>query len=93
MAQEIRQKRDISERKSKVLTLQHGCWVTVRPVMGHLTPKMNITFFIKIRCRITFYSKSFSKKAVFSKKTVKNCFGGAFNNFLGKGGILRQKLT
>ncbi len=42
-----RQKSDISERRSKepplqpLVSLQHGRWVTVRPVRGHLTPKMN----------------------------------------------------
>ncbi len=40
-----------------------------------------------------FYSTIFLKKAVFSEKTAKNCFGGAFDNFLGKGGVLHQKLT
>ncbi len=40
-----------------------------------------------------FYSRIFSKKkAIFSEKTVKNSFGGTFNNFFGKGGDLRQKL-
>ncbi len=67
--------------------------VTVRPVKGHLTQKMNIAFFIWNWCWIFFYSTIFSKKAVFSEKTAKNCFGGAFDNFLGKEGILRQKLT
>ncbi len=33
------------------------------------------------------------KNSPFSEKTVKNCFGGTFDNFLGKGRILRQKLT
>ncbi len=53
LAQEVRQKNDISERRSKVrplqplLCLQHGHWVTVRPVRGHLTPKINITFSIR----------------------------------------------
>ncbi len=44
-----------------LLRLQHGRRITVRPVKGHLTPKMNITFSIsKIRCRIFFYSTIFS---------------------------------
>ncbi len=32
-------------------------------------------------------------KTRFSKETVKNWFGGTFNYFLGKGGVLPQKLT
>ncbi len=30
-----------------LLCLQHDRWVIVRPIRGHLTPKMNITFFIR----------------------------------------------
>ncbi len=32
--------------KVRNLTLKHGRWVTVRPVRAHLTPKMNIIFFV-----------------------------------------------
>ncbi len=32
------------------------------------------------------------KKAVFSEKLMKNYFGGTFDDFLGKGGVLLQKL-
>ncbi len=39
------------------------------------------------------YSIVISKKAVFSKKTVKNCFGGTFDHFLGEEGVLLGKLT
>ncbi len=35
----------------------------------------------------------YNKKAVFSEKIVKSCFGGAVDNFLGKGGFWRQKFT
>ncbi len=51
MAQEVRQRSHIPERRSSsppsTLTLRHSRWVIVRPVRGHLTPKMNITFFIR----------------------------------------------
>ncbi len=67
--------------------------VTVRPVRGHLTPKMNIAFFIRNFLLNIFLFDNFSEKAVFSEKTAKNCFGGAFDNFLGKEGVLRRKLT
>ncbi len=43
-------------------------------------------------CRIFFYSAKFQRRPVFSEKTVKNCFGGPFNHFLGKGNALPQKL-
>ncbi len=97
LSQEVRQKSDISEHRSKglgasLLCLQQGCWVTVRPVRGHPTPKMNITFFLsQIRCWIFFYSTTFLKNAVFSEKTAENCFGGASDNFLRKKDVLLQK--
>ncbi len=67
--------------------------VTVRPVRGHLTPKMNIAFSVKNLMLNIFYSTIFSKKAAFSEKTAKNCFGGAFDNFLGKEGVLQPKIN
>ncbi len=50
-------------------------------------------FYQKLVAEYFFIQQSFRKKAVFSEKTMKNRFGDAFHNFLGKGGILRQKLT
>ncbi len=47
LAQEVCQKSDILERRTPLLYLQHSHWVTVQLVRGHLTPKMNITFFIR----------------------------------------------
>ncbi len=47
LVQEVRQKRDISELKSRFCTLQpvlclrHSRWVAVRPIKGNLKPKMN----------------------------------------------------
>ncbi len=67
--------------------------VTVRPIRSQLTPKMNIAFFIWNLMLNIFYSTIFSKKAVFSEKTAENCFRSAFDNFLGKEGVLRRKLT
>ncbi len=40
----------------------------------------------------TFYPIIFLKKPVFSEKTVKNCFGCTFDDFVGEGGVLLQKL-
>ncbi len=39
-----------------------------------------------------FILQNFKKRTVFSEKTVKNCFGGTFDHFVGKGGVLPQKL-
>ncbi len=58
-----------------------------------LHQKWILPFLSEIWCWIFFYSTIFSKKSVFSKKTAKICFGGAFDNFLGKESVLRQKLT
>ncbi len=35
----------------------------------------------------------FLEKAVFSEKTAKNCYGGAFDHFFGERELLRQKIT
>ncbi len=68
-------------------------YVTVRPVRGHVIPKMNIAFFIRnLLLNIFLLDNFFEKKTIFSKKTAKKCFDGAFDNFLGKEGVLRQKL-
>ncbi len=98
LAQEVRQKSDISERRSfahfnPYFVCNTSNCVTVRPVRTHLTPKMNIAFFIRNLTLNIFLFDNFFKKAVFSDKTAKNCFGSAFDNFLGKEGVLRQKLT
>ncbi len=63
-------------------------------VRGHLTRKMNITFFYqKLDAEYFFIRQFFLKKAVFSEKTVKNCFWDAFDNFFGLEGVFCQKLT
>ncbi len=91
----MHQKSDISERRNKPL-LHYTAAESVRPVRGHLTTKINITFFYqKLNAEYIFFNNFFKKKkkTVFSEKNGKNYFGGTFNNFLGKGGDLRQKLT
>ncbi len=74
LAQEVRQKRDISDRWSKVegglLCSQHSHWVTVQLSGVVLHQKWVLPFSSEIRCWIFFYSIIFSKKAVFSEKTV-----------------------
>ncbi len=101
VAQEVRQKRDISKGRSKcpllsLFCLQHGRWETVRPVRGHFTLKINITLFIRNWMLNIFLFNNFFKKAVFSEKIVKICFlggGDTLDNFLEEGSILRRKLT
>ncbi len=54
VVRKVRQKSDISERRSKgwgqvcplqsLLCLQYTHWVTMRPVWGPVTQKINITF-------------------------------------------------
>ncbi len=84
LAQEMRQKSDISERRSKgYFVCNTSNCVTVRPVRGHLTPKRNIVFFIRNLMLNIFLFDKFWKKSIFSEKTAKNCFEGAFDNFLG----------
>ncbi len=34
------------------------------------------------------FKKKNKKKTVFSERTMKNCFGGIFDDFTGKGGVL-----
>ncbi len=46
----------------------------------------------KLNADFSFIRQFFWKNAIFSKKTAKNCFRGAFDHFLGKAGILPQKL-
>ncbi len=46
-----------------------------------------------ISIEIRWWTIFFLKKAVFSEKTVTNYFGATFNNLLGKGRGLSQKLT
>ncbi len=50
-------------------------------------------FYQKFDAEYSLFNNFFKKKTAFSEKTTKNCFGGAFDNFLGKEGVLRQKLT
>ncbi len=106
LAQEIRQKSDIPDRRSKgwrgggasppstITLFATRSTVALCHLSGVILHQKWIQPFLsKIWCRIFFYSTFFSKKAVFSEKTAKNCFGSAFDNFLGKEGVLRRKLT
>ncbi len=50
--------------------------VTVRPVMGHLTPKMNIAFFIRNLILNIFLFKNFFEKSCIFRETRKKVFWG-----------------
>ncbi len=71
LALEVRQKSDISERLPvSTLILQHGRWVAVRLVRGHLTPKMNIIFFYnKLDAEYRFIQQFLQKKQYFMRKS------------------------
>ncbi len=100
LAQEVRQKSDISEHRSKgwsgrpLHCLQHIqlCHCATCQGSSH-TKNEYILFYQKFDAKYFFIQQFFSKKAVFSEKIPKNCFGGAFDNFLEKEGVLRRKLT
>ncbi len=63
--------------------------VTVRLVRGNLTPKMNIAFFYqKFDAEYFFIQQC----CIFGENRKKSFWRGAFDNFLGKEGVLGQKL-
>ncbi len=93
LAQEVRQKSDISDRRSK-FCLQHVQLCHCATFQGSSYTKNEYSlFYQKFYSEYFFIRQFFRKKALFSEKTAKNCFGGAFENFLGKEGVLRRKLT
>ncbi len=54
------------EVRVPLLCLQHGLWVTVWLVRGHLTPKMNITFFYqKLDAEYFLFNNFFLKSSIF----------------------------
>ncbi len=95
LAQEVCQKSNISERapfNPYFVCNTFNC-VTVPPVRGHLTPKMNITFFIRnLMLNISLFDNFFEKSCIFRENRKKR-FGGAFENFLGKEGVLQPKIN
>ncbi len=65
-----------------LLYLPHSRWVTVRPVRGHLTPKVNITFFYqKLDAEFFFIQLFFEKKQYFLKKPWKTALGRIWQFF------------
>ncbi len=99
LAQEVRQKSDISEHRNKawkglpyfVCNTVAGSPCDLSGVI--LLQKWIQPFLSEIRCWIFFYATFFSKKAVSSEKTVKHFFSGAFDNFTGKKGRLALKIN
>ncbi len=71
----MRQKSDISERSQ-------SRWVTVRPVRGHLTPKMNITFFIRnLMVNNFLFYNFFDKRSIFREHLEKLFWGHIWQLF------------
>ncbi len=59
---------------------------------GHLAPKMNITFYItNYRLNTFLFNNFFEKSSIFRGNHGKP-FLGTFDQFLGKGGVLPQKV-
>ncbi len=62
--------------------MQPGRCVTVRPVRGHFTPKMNITFFYqKLDAEYFFIRQFFRKKQYFRRKLQKLFWGRIWQFF------------
>ncbi len=70
LAQEVRQKSDISEHRTKgwreicllqsLLCSQYGRWVTMPPVWDHVTRKINNVFYHKLDGEYLFFNLKFS---------------------------------
>ncbi len=101
LLQEVRQKRDISERRNKGWT-KHPSTLTlfVTQSLGHCATfkgssyaknKYNI-FYQKLDAEYSFIQQIF-EKTVFSEKNNEELLLGTFDAFLWKGGVLSQKLT
>ncbi len=89
LAQEVRQKSDISAPLFATRPTVSGATCQGSPY----TKNEYSLFYQKFDAEYFFIRQFFRKKLLFSKKTAKNCFGGAFDNFLGKEDVLRRKLT
>ncbi len=100
LAQEVRQKRDISEHTSKgwrVLNPYFVCntsnYVTVRRVRGHLTQKMNIAFFIRnLMLNIFLFNNFFEKSCIF-RENRKKLFWGRIWQFFRDSRRLTRKIN
>ncbi len=86
LAQEVHQKSDISDRRSK-------SWRGATYQGLSYTKNEYGLFYQKFDAKYFFIQQFFRKKLYFQRKPQKTVFGGAIDNFLGKEGVLRQKLT
>ncbi len=75
------------ERVTFTLYLGNGHWVTVRPVRGHLTPIMNITFIIRSSMLNIFLFNNFFERSSIFRENREKLFCGTFDDFLGKRGV------
>ncbi len=95
LAQEVRQKSDILERRSKepLLCLQHVQLRHCATCQGSSHSKNEYSlFYQKFEVEYFLFNNFFEKNCIF-RENRKNCFGGTFDNFLGKEGVLRRKLA
>ncbi len=89
LAQEVRQKSDISERRrvrplQPLLCLQHVqlCYYCYLSGRGHLTPKMNIAFFIRnLMLNIFVFNNFFEKSCIFIENRKKLFWGSIWQFF------------
>ncbi len=100
LAQEMHQKRGISECRSKccplqpLLCLQHVQLGHCATCQGSPYTKNECRlFYQKFDAEYFFIQQFFRKKLYFQRKPQKIVLGGAFDNFLEKEGVLRRKLT
>ncbi len=93
LAHEARQKNDISERKSKDTLFATRLLDRCATCKKSSYNKKEYNLFYHAFGAECFFSTIFSKKAVFSEKTMKNCFRGKFDHFLGKGRVLPKNFT
>ncbi len=90
----MHQKRDISElRHLQPLLCNTSDCVTVRPVRGHLVPKMNIAFFIKNSMRNIFLFNNFFEKSCIFRENRKKLFCGRIWQFFRKIRRLTPKIN
>ncbi len=87
LAQEVRQKSDISERRrvegvAYDATRPLGLWATCKG-SSYTKNKYNFFYCHKLEAEYYFYLIIFSKKSVFSGKTVRYGFGGTFDRVHG----------
>ncbi len=74
--------RNVEERVDPYFVCNMSNCVTVRPVMGHLTPKINIAFFIRnLMPNICLFDNFFEKSCIFRENGKKTVLGAHLTIF------------